>query len=124
MSLPTDRDARVELGVELLAGADEDALDVAEAVDRVETVTTDPRLVREVLDAAARRGVVEREDGVLRVRRRGGTVRFESDVVERPVDADCRRCGTTLSTGYFVRLPTGDLGPFGSTCVRRVVGRD
>jgi len=122
VSLPTDRETRVELGVDLLAAAD-DPIDVAEAVDRVETVTTDPRLVREVLDAAERRGVVSRDDGTLRVRR-GGGVRFGPDVVERPVDADCRRCGSSLSTGHFVRLSAGELGPFGSSCVRRVVGRD
>ena len=132
MSPPADRETRVELGVELLASVDDRELAVAEAVDRVETVTTDPRLVREVLDTAERRGVLVREerdgDGeperVLRVRRGGGVVRFESQVVERPVDADCRRCGASLSTGHFVRLSAGELGPFGPSCVRKVVGRD
>jgi hypothetical protein len=121
---PADRDARRELGVELLAAAADEELDVAEAVDRVEAVTTDPRLVREVLDAAERRGLVAREGAVLRVRRGGAPDRFEPSVVERPVDADCRRCGTALSTGRFVVLPAGELGPFGPSCVRRVTGRD
>jgi hypothetical protein len=121
---PSDREARRDLGVELLAAAEDEELAVAEAVDRVEAVTTDPRLVREVLDAAERRGVVERDGAVLRVRRGGGVVRVESEVVERPVDADCRRCGASLSTGHFVRFDAGELGPFGSSCVRKVVGRD
>ena len=122
--LPTDRAARRDLGVDLLAGLADDDLDDEEAVDRVETVTTDPTLVREILDAAERRGVIAREDGRIRVRRGGSFVRFESQVTERPVDADCRRCGASLSTGHFVRFDHGELGPFGSSCVRAVLGRD
>lgn len=122
--LPTDRAARRDLGVDLLASLADEELDVATAVDRVETVTTDPTLVREILDTAERRGVIEREDGRVRVRRGGSLVRFESRVVERPVDADCRRCGASLSTGHFVRLEHGELGPFGSSCVTKVTGRD
>jgi hypothetical protein len=124
VTLPADREARRDLGVELLAAAEDEELSVATAVDRVEAVTTDPRLVREILDAAERRGVVERDGAVLRVRRGGGYVRFESAVVERPVDADCRRCGASLTTGHFVRFEAGELGPFGSSCVRKLVGRD
>lgn len=124
MTGPTDRTARRELAVDLLASAAEDELNVAEAVDRVEAVTTDPRLVREVLDAAETRGVIAREGAVLRVRRGGAAERFDPEVVERPVDADCRRCGASLTTGHFVVLPAGELGPFGPSCVRAVTGRD
>jgi hypothetical protein len=122
--LPTDRADRRDLGVDLLAGLADDDLDVAEAVDRVETVTTDPTLVREILDTAEKRGVIVREDGRIRIRRGGSFVRFESQVVKRPVDADCRRCGAAISTGHFVRFESGELGPFGSSCVRKVVGRE
>lgn len=122
--LPTDRADRRDLGVDLLASLADDDLDVAEAVDRVETVTTDPTLVREILDTAEKRGVITRADGRVRIRRGGSFVRFESQVVERPVDADCRRCGAAISTGHFVRFESGELGPFGSSCVRKVVGRD
>lgn len=122
--LPTDRAGRRDLGVELLASLADEELDVAEAVDRVETVTTDPTLVREILDTAETRGVIAREDGRVRVRHGGSFVRFESQITERPVDADCRRCGASISTGHFVRFERGELGPFGSSCVRRVVGRD
>lgn len=122
--LPTDRAARRDLGVDLLAALADEELGVAEAVDRVETVTTDPTLVRDILDTAEKRGVIERDDGRVRVRRGGSFVRFESQVVERPVDADCRRCGASITTGHFVRFEHGELGPFGSSCVRKVVGRD
>jgi len=118
----TDGDP-VEVGVELLAKAEDAELELAEAMDRVEAVSTAPSVVREILDAAEKRGVVEREDGVLWTTG-SGYVSQTTDVVRRDGDYDCRRCGTGLSTGHFVQLESGELGPFGSECVRKVTGRD
>ena len=112
----------VELGVELLKKC-EGELSVAEAVDRIETITTDPALTREILDQAETRGVIEREGGII-TPRRGAFVRFESDVTTKEGEFTCRRCGTGLSTGYFVEFDAGGLGPFGSSCIRKVTGRD
>ena len=46
----------VELGVTLLANFEDAELSMAEAVDRLETITTDPHLTREILDTAERQG--------------------------------------------------------------------
>jgi hypothetical protein len=119
-----DRSERVELGVELVAHLEAEELSLAAVVDRIETVTTNPSLTREILDAAELRGVIERDGGRIRTRRGGTFVRFESQVVEREGDFDCRRCGAGLSTGHFVRFESGELGPFGSSCVRKVLGRE
>jgi len=116
-----DGDA-VEVGVELLAKAEDADLSLAEAMDRVEAVSTAPTVVREILDTAEMRGVIDREDGVVDVRG-SGYVSQTSDVVRRDGDYDCRRCGTGLSTGHFLQLDAGELGPFGSECVRKVTGR-
>jgi hypothetical protein len=116
-------DERVELALDLLGALEHDDLPLSAVVDRIETVTTDPTLVRTILDEAERRGLIERDDGRVRMRR-SGFVRFERQVVTREGDFDCRRCGAALSTGHFVRLDTGELGPFGSSCVRKVLGRD
>jgi hypothetical protein len=117
-------DDRVELALDLLAALEDDDLPLSAAVDRIETVTTDPTLVRTVLDEAELRGIVERDADRLRLRRTGDFVRFERQVVERDGEFDCRRCGASLSTGHFVRFESGELGPFGSSCVRSVLGRD
>jgi predicted methyltransferase len=118
-------DDRVELALDLLAALEHDALPLSATVDRIETVTTDPTLVRAILDEAELRGLIERDDGRVRMRREGGSfVRFERQVVEREGDFDCRRCGAPLSTGHFVQFESGELGPFGSSCVRKVLGRD
>jgi hypothetical protein len=120
----TREDGRVELALDLLDALERDDLPLSAVVDRIETVTTDPTLVRTVLDEAELRGIIERDAGRVRMRRDGGFVRFERRVVTREGTFDCRRCGASLSTGHFVRFDSGELGPFGSSCVRTVLGRD
>ncbi|MFB6189364.1 MAG: DUF5830 family protein [Halapricum sp.] len=115
----------VELGVELLSRVECEELSVASAIDRIETVTTDPRTTREILEAAEARGVVEREGS--RLRRGpagGGSVQFEREVYTAEGEFTCARCGSGLSTGYFIDLEHGDVGPFGSSCIRKVTGRE
>ena len=118
----TDGDP-VELGVELLAKLEHEELSLADAVDRIETITTSPDTTRKILDTAEKRGVIEREDGVVRPQS-GAFVRFESEVVTKDGEFDCQRCGTGLSTGYFIKLENGEVGPFGSSCIRKVTGRE
>ena len=121
--MPDDERDPVALGVELLAHLEAESLSVAEAIDRIETVTTNPGLQREILDTAAMRGVIDREDGLVRPTSGGTYVSFEGDMVVRDGEFDCKRCGASITTGHFVQFDSGELGPFGSTCVRKVLGR-
>lgn len=113
----------VELGVELLAHLEHEELSLADALDRVETLTTDPAVTRKILDTAEMRGIIAREDGIVRPRTRQ-YVSFETDVVARDGEFTCRRCGASISTGHFVRFDAGEHGPFGSSCIRKVTGRE
>jgi len=113
----------VELGLELLASIEADEIDLADAVDRLETITTDPALTREILDAAELRGLLDREQGIV-TPRRGEFVRFDRQVQRREGEFTCRRCGTDITTGCFINLDAGKLGPFGSSCIRKVTGRE
>lgn len=115
-------DETVELGVELLSKSEDDELDLAEAIDRLETLTGNPRTTREILDAAEKRGIIDREDGRLRIQS-GKFVRFEREIVVRDGEFTCRRCGASLSTGHFIRFETAEHGPFGSSCIKKVTGR-
>jgi len=114
---------RIELGVELLAHLEHEQLSLRDAVDRIETITTDPAVTREILDTAEMRGVIERDAGVVRPKRHS-YVGFESDVVSREGEFTCKRCGASLSTGYFISFEAGEHGPFGSSCIRKVTGRE
>ena len=121
---PGGVDDRVELGVELLANLEHGELSLADAMDRLETVTSDPHLTREILDAAEMRGVIDREGGLVRPTSGGTYVSFESDVVQREGEFTCKRCGTDISTGHFIQFDAGEHGPFGSSCIRKVTGRE
>ena len=120
----TERSDRVELALDLLAHIETGELALADVVDRIETVTTDPTLTREILDTAEIRGIIDRDGARIHTRRGGTFVRFDSQVHVRDGEYDCRRCGASLSTGYFVEFDAGELGPFGSSCVRKVLGRE
>lgn len=124
MNEPASRAEKLELGVELLAHLEHEELALSDAVDRIETVTTSPSLTRDILDAAEKRGVIERENARLRIQRGGTYVNYDSQVVRREGEFECRRCGTGITTGHFVTLDAGELGPFGSSCIRKVTGRD
>lgn len=113
----------VELGVELVAHFEDGSLSLKDVLDRLESLTTDPAITREILDTAEMRGHIKRDDGIVRPKG-GGFVSFESDVVKREGEFTCRRCGTGLSTGYFIQFETAELGPFGSSCIRKVTGRE
>lgn len=117
-------DDRITLGIELLAHLEQPELTVKEAMDRIETVTADPQIQREILEAAQREGVVDREGGTVRPTATGTFVSFESDVVVKTGEFDCQRCGAGISEGHFVQFDSDELGPFGSTCIRKVLGRE
>ncbi|PSQ59454.1 MarR family transcriptional regulator [Halobacteriales archaeon SW_7_71_33] len=110
----------------MLSRLEHDELSVADALDRIEAITSVPERQREILETAERRGLVERDGARLRPAEGAGDgyVRFESEVVVRHGEFTCRRCGAAIGEGHFVRLDPGEVGPFGSSCVRTVLGRD
>ncbi|MCU4924664.1 DUF5830 family protein [Halobacteria archaeon AArc-dxtr1] len=116
-------DDRVERGLALLERLEHESLPLADAVDRLEAVTADPHVVRTTLDEAELRGIIEREDGIVRPKSRQ-YVRFGEDVVTKEGEFTCQRCGSSLSTGHFIDLDAGEIGPFGSSCIRKVTGRE
>jgi len=119
-----NRETKRALALELLDHLETDELDLSAVIDRIETVTTSPSLTREILDTAEMRGLISRDGARIHTRQGGSFVRFESQVVTREGEFQCRRCGAGLSTGHFIRFEAGELGPFGSSCIRKVVGRE
>lgn len=118
-----DQDRAVELGIDLLARLEYGEMDLVDVFDRIELVTEEPHLQERILDEAEEQGVIDRSERTVRVTS-GTFLSFESEVTKKEGVFDCRRCGTALSTGYFMELPTGQFGPFGSSCIRKVTGRE
>lgn len=120
-----DPEDRIEAGLDLLASASEDELTVKEAIDRLETISEAPSYNRQVLERAEMRGLIERDGTaiILQGSNRGiGTL--ESNIVTKDGHFECSKCGRSLSTGYFIDLEHREVGPFGSTCIRKVTGRE
>jgi hypothetical protein len=118
-----DGDDPVELGVQLLARLEHAELPLPAVIDRLETITTHPETTRAILEEAETRGHITRDGAT--VKPTGGRfLSFESEVVSREGDYECRRCGASVSTGYFMKLEAGEHGPFGSSCIRKVTGRE
>lgn len=114
----------VELGLALLERFVDDEVSVADAITRLESVTTHPRTQRRILDAAVERGIIEREGSRIRPTGSAGRIEFETEIITKEGDFTCRRCGTGITTGYFLNLDAGELGPYGSSCIRKVTGRE
>lgn len=114
---------QVRLGVRLLDRLDDRELTIAEAVDRIEAVTDDPRLTRAILDRAEAQGIIERSEGRVLLAE-SSPLRFDHEVVRREGEFTCRRCGAGIQEGWFLELDADELGPFGSTCIRIVTGRE
>lgn len=116
-------DDRVARGLALVRTWDDEELALATVVDRLEGLSSDPAVIRRIIDVAEQEGLLERAES--QVQLIGQPMRSpEQLVVSRTGSFTCRRCGTDISEGYFLRFDTGDCGPFGSTCVRRVLGRE
>lgn len=113
----------VELGIQLLSRLEHAELPLSKVIDRIETITTHPETTRAILEGAETRGYISREGETVKPTS-SQFLSFESQVVSREGEFDCRRCGTTISTGYFMRLEAGEHGPFGSSCIRKVTGRE
>jgi hypothetical protein len=119
---PGGSDDPVELGVQLLERLEHAELSLAEVVDRIETITTHPATTRAIIEEAEKRGVITREGDAVKPTS-GQFLTFESEVIQRAGEYTCKRCGASISTGYFMRLEAGELGPFGSSCIEKVTGR-
>lgn len=97
---------------------------VADAVDALEVLLDEPGSIRTVLDRAEAEGLIERDGTMLRI---PSTSVVHTDrrgaIVTKDGEFDCLRCGRSLSRGYFLRVESAEVGPYGSTCIRKVTGR-
>ncbi len=116
-------DDRVERALELLRRLEQDELDLPDVIDRIEYISKDPTVIRETLDRAELQGIIDREDGIIRPKSTV-TTNFDEEVISKEGEFSCRRCSCGLSTGYFIKSKETELGPFGSSCIRKVTGRE
>ena len=115
------RDEQIARALALIAALETETLSLKQLVDRIELISSSPQETRAILDAATRRGLIDRDGSQIAIRDRSVAPAMSPDVVVRAGDFECRRCGRQLSEGHFITLAAGEVGPFGATCVARVL---
>lgn len=115
-------DRKVRLGVALVRSLECDEIGLPDLIDRIEEAVGEaPAVTREVIERAEDEGVIQRADGdgEPRFGVDGDGADFDDDVVSKEGEFDCTRCGRSITTGYFLRFDDGEVGPYGSTCIRK-----
>lgn len=114
----------IETGVAVVAALARYDPSVADVVDTLEGELGDTDLIHTVLRRAEAEGVIEREGST--ITRGAPPAGTPQPAVIATVDGEfsCRRCGRAITTGYVLRLEATEVGPYGSTCIRKVTGRD
>ena len=115
-------DRKVRLGVALVRSLECDEIGLPDLIDRIEEAVGEaPAVTREVIERAEDEGVIQRADGDYEARFGvdGDGADFDDDVVSKEGEFDCTRCGRSITTGYFLRFDDGEVGPYGSTCIRK-----
>ena len=115
------RDDRISVALALIAALETQTLSLKQLVDRIELISSSPQETRAILDAATRRGLIARDGSQIAIRDRSVAPALTPAVIRRAGSYRCRRCGRRLSEGHFIQLPDGEVGPFGATCVDRVL---
>jgi len=110
----------VEEALAVLLAARRRELSVKEAVEMIELVGREPGFVREVLRRAEEKGILRREGRKVYIE--ALDTGFPSPrVLSFECESSCRRCGARIRNCYFIELGERRLGPFGSSCVRRLL---
>lgn len=97
---------------------------VADVVDALEAIVDGPDAIRTVLATAEARGLIDRDGQRISLGRQRAPTSRRGRVIRRDGEFSCRRCGRSIGTGHFLRTGSSEIGPYGSTCIDRLMGRD
>lgn len=114
----------IDRGVAVVAALAPAEPSIADVVDVLEAVVDSPDEIRTVLQRAEAAGHIERSAGTVVQAQSLQSPDRRAGIVRREGDYSCRRCGRGVSTGHFLRVNESEIGPYGSTCIRRITGRE
>jgi hypothetical protein len=110
---------KIEEGILLLASSKKKSLTVKEAVEIIELVSRDPRVIKEVLNIAENRGILKRRGTSIEISK--GVSGFSKPKVKRlECESSCRRCGLKIKNCFYIEIDDQIFGPFGSECVQKI----
>ncbi|MCD4806799.1 MAG: DUF5830 family protein [Methanococcoides sp.] len=85
------------------------------------TVTKNYDVVHDIMEAARTEGIVEKRDGTYHFCREAHALEFyKPKIVFKKESSKCRCCGRAMNECWYIELKSGIIGPYGSTCVRKL----
>ena len=112
----------IEKGLEIIAALDVDELPPIELRDILyHTVSKNYDTVDEILKLASNKGLVERRDETYFLTPEASSLEFEKPrIIKQEDKGKCKHCGRSLNTSYYIVFRSDTIGPYGSTCVRKI----
>jgi len=116
----SNADYAVKLAFALLKNTKRKDLSVKEAVEIIELVSKKPEFVKSVLKKAEEEGLIKREKFTVYVTSRASSEE-RLKVKKAMCIANCRKCGKSITSCYYLVILGKELGPYGSTCVKMLI---
>lgn len=113
---------KIESGLELIAALGAIELKPVEIGDLLyNLITKDYRIIDKILEVAQQEGLLKRTEKTYSITPGTSSLKFEKPkIVKRDERTNCRLCGKRISTGHYVVLQSHTIGPYGSSCIRKI----
>ena len=113
---------KIDAGLELIAALGAIELKPVEIGDLLyNLITRDFKIIDEILKIAQEEGLLKRTEKTYSITPGTSSLKFEKPkIVKRDERTNCRLCGKRISTGYYVILQSHTIGPYGSSCIRKI----
>lgn len=117
-----NRANNIDKGLEIIAALDVNQLQPIELRDILYyTVAKNYEVVDEILSSAIDEGIVERRDATYHLTPEASSLEFEKPrIIKQEDKSRCKLCGKSLNTSYYIEFKSDTIGPYGSTCVRKI----
>ena len=112
----------IDKGLEIIAALDVDELPPIELRDILYyTVAKNYETVDEILKSAGDKGLVKRKGETYFLTPEASSLEFEKPrIIKQEDKGKCKLCGRSLNTSYYIEFKSDTIGPYGSTCVRKI----
>lgn len=113
---------KIDAGLELIAALGSIELKTIEIRDLLYNLITKNYLtIDEILDIAQQEGLLKRTEKTYLMTPSRSNLKFEKPkIIKLDERTNCRLCGKRISTGYYVVLKSHTIGPYGSSCIRKI----
>lgn len=116
------KNPKIDAGLELIAALGAIELKTIEIRDLLyNLISKNYTTIDEILDIAQQEGLLQHTEKTYSITPGASNLKFEKPkIIKRDERTNCRLCGKRISTGYYVVLKSHTIGPYGSSCIRKI----